>query len=187
MDSIISNIVAGGLITKDQRQEIFGTVAGGAGSMGPEKYQRKMVIECTGVKCPKTNARINLEKNTLEEVAHPNKNDDGFEYTEDFDGVQAIEGLKIYVNFKCIVGKGGAQTRSLREVYLFVSGQLKYMLKEPTKNTLFANILDGDEAHANMGKFKYLLAKPEYASVRDRVYVGDLKGYFAWLKSVNTV
>ena len=45
----------------------------------------------------------------------------------------------------------------------------------------FANILDGDEADAAMNKFSYLLGLAEYARVKHRVYVGDLKGYLVWV------
>jgi hypothetical protein len=84
-----------------------------------------MITEGTGIPCPKTNMRINLRTNTLCNVAHPNKQVDGFDYSEDFDGVQQVPGDKIvYINLKCIVGKGGSQTRSLREVYWFIEGRL---------------------------------------------------------------
>ena len=175
-------VVAGNLITKDKRHEIFGQVAGGAGSRGPEIFQRLSITKGTGVECPKTNMRINLRTNSLVEIAHPNKNDNGFDFSEDFDGVQTVKEKSVYVNLKCIVGAGGAQTRSLREVYWFVQGQLN-LIKEQ-KNIYFANILDGDEAHSTMEKFQYLLGLPEFAEVKKYVYVGDLSGYFAWFKTV---
>ena len=174
-------VVAGNLITKDKRHEIFGQVAGGAGSRGPEIFQRLNITKGTGVECPKTNMRINLRTNALVEIAHPNKNDNGFDHSEDFDGVQTVKEKSVYVNLKCIVGAGGAQTRSLREVYWFVQGQLN--LLKTQKNIYFANIMDGDEAHSTMGKFQYLLELPEFAEVKKYVYVGDLAGYFAWFKT----
>lgn len=177
-----SEVVAGNLITKDKRHEIFGQVAGGAGSRGPEIFQRLSITKGTGVECPKTNMRINLRTNALVEIAHPNKNDDGFDFSEDFDGSQTVKEKTVYVNLKCIVGAGGAQTRSLREVYWFVQGQLN-LIKEQ-KNIYFANILDGDEAHSTMEKFQYLLELPEFSEVKKYVYVGDLSGYFAWFKTV---
>ena len=175
-------VVAGNLITKDKRHEIFGQVAGGAGSRGPEIFQRLNITKGTGVGCPKTNMRINLRTNSLVEIAHPNKSDNGFDFSEDFDGVQTVKEKSVYINLKCIVGAGGAQTRSLREVYWFVQGQLN-LIKEQ-KNIYFANILDGDEAHSTMEKFQYLLGLPEFAEVKKYVYVGDLSGYFAWFKTV---
>lgn len=177
-----ASVISGALITKDKRHELFGEVAGGAGSTKPEKFQRQAITDGTGIPCPKTNVRINLRTNTIKDIAHPNKANDGFDYSEDFDGVQAIKGAQVYINLKCIVGKGGVQTRSLREVYWFVEGQLN-TLKNGADNTYFANILDGDEAHACMTKFEYLLALPEFAEVKARLYVGDLKGYFDWLKA----
>ena len=174
-------VVAGNLITKDKRHEIFGQVAGGAGSRGPEIFQRLNITKGTGVECPKTNTRINLRTNQLVEISHPNKNDNGFDFSEDFDGSQTVNNSTVYINLKCIVGAGGAQTRSLREVYWFVQGQLNHL--KTTKHTYFANIMDGDEAHSTMEKFQYLLELPEFAEVKKYVYVGDLAGYFAWFKT----
>ena len=182
------DIIAGNLITKEMRQKIFGQVAGGAGSRKPEEYQRKKIIDGTGIDCPKTNIRINLRTNTLNNITHPNLKNNGFDYSEDFDGIQTIDENDIYINLKCIVGKGGAQTRSLREVYWFIEGQLK-TLKEKNndshnmnKNIYFANILDGDEAYNCMSKFEYLLSLPEYDPIKEKVYIGDLKGYFNWFE-----
>ncbi len=177
------DVVSGYLITKEKRQELFGQVAGGAGSRKPEIYQRKKIVDGTGIQCPETNTRINLRTNTLKNIAHPNTKNDGFDYSEDFDGIQSINDNKIYINLKCIVGKGGAQTRSLREVYWFVEGQLKSLIN--MEKVYFANILDGDEAHSTMSKFEYLLNQEEFKSVKNRVYVGDLKGYFDWFKKLS--
>jgi hypothetical protein len=204
--------------------------------MNPEKYQRQKIIEHTGYPCEKTHARINLRTNRLEEISRPNIKPDGFDYSENFDGVQRIftsltRNMKIltphandkiltpptndnttsddpardqtqthtvYINLKCIVGRGGGQTRFLREVYWFVTGQLNLLaasselLSSPHDNNgepdttnhnpiYFANILDGDEADAAMNKFSYLLGLAEYARVKHRVYVGDLKGYLVWI------
>jgi hypothetical protein len=173
-------VISGSLITKDKRHEVFGQVAGGAGSKGPEIFQRKMIVEGTGYACPETNTRINLRTFSLKEIAHPNKHADGFDYSEDFDGCQVVNDKKIYINLKCIVGAGGAQTRSLREVYWFVKGQLNVL--KTTPNVYFANILDGDEAQSVMTKFEYLLSLDEFKDQKQKVYVGDLKGYFDWFK-----
>lgn len=175
-----ADVLAGSLITKEKRQELFGTVAGGAGSTGPEIYQRKKIEEGTGIPCTKTNIRINLRTNTLKDIPHPNKNRDGFDYSEDFDGCQKVKKKTVLINMKCIVGAGGAQTRSLREVYWFVEGQLNALKNMPDGGYFFVNILDGDTSHNCMSKFQYLLDLPEHAAVKDHVYVGDLKDYFAW-------
>lgn len=175
-------VIAGSLITKEKRQELFGQVAGGAGSRKPEEFQRQKIIDGTGIKCPKTNLRINLRTNSLKNICHPNTKNDGFDYSEDFDGSQSVKENKVYINLKCIVGKGGAQTRSLREVYRFVEGQLNTL--KSVENVYFANILDGDEAQSTMSMFKYLLNLPEFEKVKDRVYMGDLKEYFDWFKKV---
>lgn len=172
-----TDVLEGRLITKDKRHEVFGKVAGGAGSRGPEIFQRKMIVEGTGIECPKTNMRINLRTYNMKEIAKPNVFDDGFDYSEDFDGCQTVRDKKVYLNLKCIADAGGNQTRSLREVYWFVEGQIK-ILESGVKNVYFANILDGDEAHKHMKKFEYSLG---LSKQKENIYVGDLRGYFDWL------
>jgi len=179
-----AGVVAGSLQTKEQRHEQFGKVDGGGGTTRMEKYQRAQVVEGTGAPCPKTDVRINWRKNIMEANANPMTKVDGYDWTEDFDGLQTINSKKVYVNFKSVVGKGGSQTRTLRdECNPFINHQLNYLLKTETTDCFFANIFDGDEAGANMPKFHYMLGLPEFAAVRPYVYVGDLKGYFPWLKT----
>lgn len=190
-----TDVIPGALITKDKRHELFGKIDGGAGAIKPEHYQRLKIEEGTGLACLKTNVRINLRTRMLENIAHPNKANNGFDYTEDFDGVQMMSAsaaasaaagpVPVYINLKSIVGKGGSQTRSLREVYWFIHGQLQ-VLARCERDVCFANILDGDEAHAAMPKFEYLVSLPEFTlprpNIKNNVYVGDLKGYFEWFK-----
>jgi hypothetical protein len=176
----MESIIPGSHITKEKRQEIFGRASGGASTTNHENYSRSKIKEHTGTECPKTNIRINLRTHTLKDIACPNKYDDGFDYSEDFDGVQVFGDRKVYINLKCVVGQGGSQTRSLREVYWFIEGQLR----TEEKDVFFANILDGDEAHSCMSKFQHLLSLPEFESSRKKVYVGDLRGYFDWVKSI---
>jgi hypothetical protein len=172
-------ILEGKLITKERRREMFGEIAGGAGSMRPEQYQREKIIQITGRACSKTTSRINLRTNVMKELSRPNIREDGFDYSENFDGVQVLNDKIIYINLKCIVGEGGAQTRSLREVYWFINGQMN--VAEQNENICFANILDGDESHSAMDKFEYLLSQAQ-PNVKRRIYVGDLLGYFSWFE-----
>lgn len=172
------DVISGNLITKEKRHKLFGKVSGGSGSRKPEEFQLKKIVEGTGIECIKTNIRINLRTNKLKDIVRPNTKIDGFDYSENFDGVQCINDKKIYINLKCIVGKGGVQTRSLREVYLFLEGQLNVL--KSVENICFANILDGDESHTNMSKFEYIIGLPTFDGVKNRVYIGDLRGYFYW-------
>lgn len=177
----MGEVIAGRLITKEKRQEMFGAVAGGSGSAKPEEYQRAKIVEMTGIPCPKTNMRINLRTDEMKSISRPNMHPDGFDYSEDFDGCQTINGKTIYINLKCIVGAGGSQTRSLREVYWFVKGQMDIL--KNTEKVYFANILDGDQANSNMDKFEYLKnLYPE--TLRSKVYVGDLLNYFTWVQKL---
>ncbi len=182
MNSFNKNVILGSSITKEVRQTNFGFKSGGKLSMTPEKWQRQTIIESTGTTCEKTNVRINLRTNSLEEKTRPNKDTNGFDYTENFDGMQKIENKLIYVNMKCIVGNGGSQTRSLREVYWFVEGQLNFLLNSKGNDTIyFANILDGDFCGEHMDKFHYLLTLDKFKNINKKIYIGDLKGYLVWI------
>jgi hypothetical protein len=176
------NVLDGSRITKETRQSVFGQVAGGGGSTKPEKYQREMIEQGTGIPCVKSNMRIHHETLEMRENSRPMTAADGFEWTENFDGVQKFGTKDVYVNLKSVVGTGGSQTRTLRdECYPFIKAQLKYLVATK-KSCYFANIFDGDEAAACMHHFAYLLSLPMYRDVRQNVYVGDLKGYFDWIK-----
>jgi hypothetical protein len=176
-------VIDGHLFTKEKRQEMFGVQRGGQSCLH-EKYAREQIVKGTGLECPTTNVRINWRKNELVECAQPMRNEDGFDYTEDFDGVQTFSSVKVWVNLKSVVGSGGSQTRTLRdECYRFVNAQLDYLVKSNRVDSYFANIFDGDQAAKAMDKFRYLLGLNEYTRVRDYIYCGDLKGYFAWIHS----
>jgi hypothetical protein len=178
-------IISGSIITKEKRHELFGNCSGGSLTLKPEDYQRKIIIDLSGHKCIKTNIRLNLRTFELVNLIHPNININGFDFSENFDGCQEFNNFKIYINLKCIVGKGGSQTRSLREVYWFIQGQLNYLNNNSNDNIYFANILDGDEANYNMPKFNYLLSLSIYDKIRKKIYIGELKNYFNWLNLIN--
>lgn len=191
-----TDLVDGSLITKTKRTELFGSCDKGAGTSNPENYQRQTISTLTKIPCLKTNIRINLRNNTLKEICYPNKYSDGFDYSENFDGIQTISNpttiKSIYINLKCVVGSGGSQTRSLREVYWFIEGQLNVLLNQyrslatrSTNTMYFANILDGDQASSVFDKFNYLLDLPAYSSIKEFIYVGDLKNYFNWFDSIH--
>lgn len=179
METFSKDVIDGFLITKDKRIELFGKVNGGSNSTNPEKFQLLKIVERLNIPVSKTNIRINFRTNQLVNVIHPNKEKDGFDYSENFDGLQTVNNKKIYINLKCIVGQGGAQTRSLREVYWFIQGQLNVL--KVNKDIYFVNILDGDEAHKSLNKFNYLLNM--YPQQKPYIYVGDLKNYFEWFNN----
>lgn len=195
-------IPIGASITKDARHTLFGSkLICGAESMKPENWQRETIEKYTRTPCNKTSTRINLRTHKLENIKNPNTKAYGFDYSEDFDGCQILPNRStdtIYINFKCIVGQGGAQTRSLREVYWFIEGQLQTLINQlrqlqitphqttelrsgGANNIHFANILDGDCCHKYMPQFTYLLNLPEYSSVKNKIYIGDLHTYcYSW-------
>lgn len=194
-ETVLPTIPTGASITKDARHKLFGSkLAGGAESMKPENWQREMIEKYTRIHCPKTHFRINLRTHKMENIKNPNTKAEGFDYSEYFDGCQNIPGQtenKVFINLKCIVGQGGVQTRSLREVYWFIEGQLQTLINQPIQssqpgqssqnannsNIYFANILDGDCCHKFMTQFNYLLNRPEYVAVKNNIFVGDLYTY----------
>lgn len=176
-------VIDGCLFTQEKRQELYGKVAGGGGSRKPEEYQKRQVVLGTGRPCYTTHMRINWRTNEMIENAQPMRKADGFDYTENFDGKQVFDPITVWINLKSVVGKGGAQTRTLRdECYRFVIAQLHYLLKSKKTDCFFANIFDGDEAASKMMMFHHLRGHSEFSTVVKYVYVGDLKAYFAWLK-----
>ena len=127
-----------------------------------EIYQRNLIKKITNQDVLKTNLRFHIISYDLIEKKYPNKEIDGFEYTEDLDGYQLFKDIndipkyQIYYNLKMICEAGGAQTRSLREIYTFIRCQLEYLLKNKNNNmntkTYFINILDGDQGYKNRDK-----------------------------------
>ncbi len=145
-----------------------------------ELYQLNQIRRITNLPTAKTNLRINMENNKIVPQSCPLKKTNGFEYTEDFDGIIVTTRLKLYFNLKFVCGSGGAQTRSLREVYHFVKAQMKYCLRNPNSYRYFINILDGDMSYQSMDKFQYLLDHDEYALIRDRIFIGDMVAFNAY-------
>jgi len=148
-----------------------------------EIYQRELIKDITKKECPKTNMRINLRTLDLVENTNPLTREDGFDWTEDFDGCQQNNGSELYFNLKMICDSGGAQTRSLREVYHFIEAQMEYLLKNQEKSIYFINILDGDTSYGQKEKFQYLLNLPEYATVIDRIFIDDMFMFKYWYHS----
>ena len=142
-----------------------------------ELYQREWIERITGQPCPKTNVRIHLEKLLLEEKTKPLLEEDGFEWTENFDGLQIIHNRRFYYNLKMVCDQGGAQTRSLREVYLFIKGQIAYLQKNPDPNLYFINILDGNGSAQRSPQFDFITKD------HPQVFCQDMKTFQTWFQS----
>ena len=139
-----------------------------------EKYQIELIEKMLTTSLMKTHDRIYMETFEIINNTYPMKNADGYEYTENFDRM-LIKGInKYYFNLKFVCDGGGAQTRSLKEVYHFIRCQMEYLIKFNTNNTYFINILDGDTSYNVMEQFLYLLNKEQYKKVKNYVFIGSL-------------
>jgi len=153
-----------------------------------ELFQRDLFENITSKKCAKSKFRINISTYVLRENTCPMKYDDGLEWSEDFDGFFSHNEKDMFVNFKFVCGKGGAQTRTLRELYHFVCVQMKYLSTgASSKPTYFLNILDGDECFSNMEKFNYLLNKSIHQNVKKNIFVGDMHTFQKYWSNMNSV
>jgi len=134
-----------------------------------EKYQINIIEKILKIKILKTQDRINIETLSLSKMNKPLIFDNGYEYSENFDGYYN----NIYFNLKMVCDNGGHQTRTLREVYHFIQSQFEYLLKTK-ENIYFINILDGDTSFNNMNKFNYLKNKEKYKEIVKFIFIGDL-------------
>ena len=172
MSANLADIVPGNQMDKDWRHATLsgGAHMGGAASMGPEDWQRSCVEQIVGEICSKTNLRMNIKTAELKEVSRPANEYDEFEWTEDFDG-QIILNNNYLFNFKMVIGTGGGQTRTLRELYHFIKCQFRYLQLNPDSEIIFVNILDGDCAADKMSRFNQL--KTDFNEF-DKVFIGDI-------------
>jgi hypothetical protein len=139
-----------------------------------EKYQIKLIEKMISDKLIKTYDRINMETNEIISKKNPMTNNDGYEWSENFDGQIIKNNKKYYFNLKFVCDSGGAQTRTLREVYHFIKYQMKYLIKCNMNDIYFINILDGDTSYNNMNKFKFLIDKEKYKHIIKYIFIGSL-------------
>jgi hypothetical protein len=139
-----------------------------------EKYQINLIEDIIKIKLIKTNDRINIENYEIIDKRNPIVNKDGYEWSENFDGKLIKNNNIYYFNLKFVCDSGGAQTRTLREVYHFVKYQLEYLIKFNKNNIYFINILDGNTSYNNINKFKFLIDKEKYKHIIDYIFVGSL-------------
>ena len=139
-----------------------------------EKYQLQQIAKIIGTQLPKTYDRIQMENNDIICNKNPLMNEDGYEWTETFDGKLLQNNNTYYFNLKFICDFGGSQTRTLREVYNFVKCQLEFLIKHNTTNIIFVNILDGDTCYYNKNKFEYLQNKEKYKFAKKCIFIGSM-------------
>ena len=134
-----------------------------------------------------------MKTNTIVNKTNPLKFKDGFEYTENFDGVITIINNditnKYYFNFKFVCEVGGSQTRTLREVYHFIKAMI-FCLKTQTTKTYFINILDGQFCKIHKDKYKYINEafsdNVELLELINKyIFIGDMHDFCNWWKLHN--
>jgi hypothetical protein len=145
-----------------------------------ELYQKRQFEDIVQCKLSKTNKRLFMVNNTLVKTANPLKTDQGFEYTENFDGEFKIDNTTFLVNFKFTCDQGGAQLRTLREVYHFIKTQMEFIKRHSSTEIYFINILDGNTSYTHKDQFKNLKT--------NRIFIGDMQEfavYWNQLKRIN--
>jgi hypothetical protein len=149
-----------------------------------EIYQRNQIEQITNKVCQKSNKRLNIRTMEFREHPNPLTNSDGFDWTENFDGYQQLpDGQQLYYNLKMICDKGGAQTRSLREVYHFINAQLEFLRLHPEQSIIFINILDGDTSFFQKDKFNYVMNLTENHPLNKKIIIVDMIGFRDWYAS----
>ena len=139
-----------------------------------ELYQKRLLNVIVPYDILPTKDRINLFTYNICNDLQPMKKLDGYEWSETFDGKLIINDITYYFNLKFVCDSGGAQTRTLRECYHFIYGQLMHEInkKSDITHNYYINIFDGDECYKNMKKFKYLISKKVFKDIRKYFYVG---------------
>lgn len=177
----ITNIVSSNEQTKEWRKSQSWYKGGKSNEC--EIYQKQNLENLLKRPLKKCNFRLNTRSKELKEISHPMKKTDGFDWTEDFDGILIDKERTLLFNLKFVCDKGGAQTRTLREVYHFIGAQLEYLLSNTNKNIYFINILEGDTSFNNRDKFNFLIGLEKYEEVLDKVFVGDFLEFASFYKN----
>jgi len=150
-----------------------GNALGGAFSTFPERWQRCVLEDTVGQCVPKSNnLRLHMVNWTMQNLPYILNQPDAFLWSEDFDGMFTKNGYTYLVNFKMVNARGGAQTRTMRELYHFIGTQLNYVQTNPNSQYRFLNILDGDVIVALMSHY-HALVNQFPPNVQKSVYVGD--------------
>lgn len=177
------DIIPGHLITKNMRNFMFNCSVTGKNSMKLEKYQLKNIKDITKNEVIRTNLRINKYNLELKENNQPFYNsNDGFDWTENFDGNQFINNKLLLYNLKMISGEGGAQNRSLTIVSYFLETQLNYLLKNKSSHIYFINIIDGDTMFKKRNHYDNILSRYD-KSILNYIFFGDLYDFKNWYLS----
>jgi len=178
--SLTGGVISSKFQTKDWRNSRLWFVGGRKNEC--EKHQINIIERIVGDKLSKTRERIHIEDTCIIEKGTL-VGADGYDLTENFDGKLVMGGTTYYFNLKFVCGSGGAQTRTLREVYHFVRAQMLTIQSAGLSNCYFINILDGDESFKQREKFAYLMNLPKFEKVRRFMFCGDTCEFRKWWRS----
>jgi hypothetical protein len=78
-----------------------------------EKYQRVLFKQITQNYTYNTKERINKRTLVLKKIKNIKENN-GFDWTEDFDGKVEINKKTLYINFKFVCDKGGISNKNIK-------------------------------------------------------------------------
>ena len=132
-----------------------------------EKYQLTQLKTIINGELENTYDRFDTETNDIVEIKSPYKCYDGFKFTENFDKKIELNDKLYYFNLKFVCDIGGAQTRTIREVYNFIRCQTMFN----QKNIYFINILDGDTSNKYIEILKSLLKTKRNKKL---IFIGDM-------------
>ncbi len=165
-DIKFSKIISSKFQTKDWRKSQSWYCSGKRNEC--EKYQEKTLkdIKLNVDKNKANYFRLNLTTNSIVDIYSLKKQlnkydwcEMSYDFSENFDYLLETTNNVYLFNLKFICGSGGAQIRSLKEVYHFINAQFKCNCSINNKSVIFINILDGVFCYKNKNKFIHLSNK----------------------------
>lgn len=138
-----------------------------------EKYQLRLLEVIFNNSLLKTDMRLN-KNNELIKSRKSRLSD-----TENFDYQIKTDKFSFLINLKFICEKGGAQTRTIKLVDMFIDRQKKFLLSNSDMKIYFINILDGDICHYYINELK------ENLDVPVNIFIGDMYAFRKFYLKIN--
>ena len=180
------NLIITPAVSKTKKWRMTQTWYRGGKQNECELYQKHLLEQITKQPCSKTQDRIYRITSEILPCSRPLKrmNNDGLFWTENFDVKQKHNKTVFYFNLKMVCDRGGAQTRTLREVGTFIEFQLEHLVKFPCEDKYFVNILDGNTSREFQTLFEFILTLEKYENIKNKVFIGDMHDFQTWFKNL---